>query len=127
MTPREAGHTVAKRVYGAAAQRGIRLVTTAFVIAEVHTLILRWRDVRVGERFLSVAFDSASHTIVDVNQELIAAAIARWIHRYDDQDFSLCDAVSFEVMRRERLEHALTFNRHFTVAGYEILTERSPA
>ena len=31
------------------------------------------------------------------------------------------NAVSFEVMRRERITHALTFDRHFSLAGYEIL------
>lgn len=121
MRPRESGHALARRTYATAAQRGTRLVTTAFVVAEVHALVLRWRDVRMADRFLELAFDSGSHAIIETNQELVGTAIARWIRRYADQEFSLCDAVSFEVMRRERIAQALTFHRHFVVAGYKIL------
>lgn len=35
--------------------------------------------------------------------------------------FSLCDAISFELMQRERLVKALTFDQHFATAGFEIL------
>jgi predicted nucleic acid-binding protein len=97
------------------------MVTTAFVVAEVHTLVLRWRDIRTADRFLHLAFDSRAHTIIEVTQEMTAAAMARWIRRYEDKKFSLCDAISFEVMHRERIARALTFDRHFVVAGYEIL------
>ena len=31
------------------------------------------------------------------------------------------DAVSFEVMRRNRLTHAFAFDRHFEIAGFELL------
>ena len=54
--------------------------------------------------------------------ELYQEAIKAWIRAYADQLFTICDAVSFEVMRRERLTHALAFDRHFTIAGYESLT-----
>jgi predicted nucleic acid-binding protein len=33
----------------------------------------------------------------------------------------LCDAVSFEVMRRERITSALATDRHFAVAGFDIV------
>ena len=50
-----------------------------------------------------------------------ARASAMSIRYNSDHRFSLCDAVSFEVMRRERIEHALTFDTHFTIAGYKTL------
>jgi len=34
---------------------------------------------------------------------------------------SFADAVSFEVMRRERLTHAFAFDKHFVTAGFKLL------
>jgi uncharacterized protein len=119
ITPRDAGHAKARRAYAAAAEAGDRLVTTPLVVAEMHAMILRWRDVAAGRRFLDLALESGTHSVVRVDSGLIAAAVDRWIKRFDDQAFSLCDAVSFEVMRTERIARALTFDRHFALAGFE--------
>jgi uncharacterized protein len=122
MSPREKGHKRARGAYAEAAKRAVDLVTTPFVIAEMHSLILRWRGVADGERFLSVAFESGAHVVVSPDAELVQAAMDRWIRRYHDHPFSLCDAISFEVMRREGLSRALTFDQHFAIAGFELLS-----
>jgi predicted nucleic acid-binding protein len=56
-----------------------------------------------------------------VDRDLRLAAVERWLRPYDDQAFSLTDAVSFEVMRRGRIRRALALDRHFATAGFEIL------
>lgn len=121
LSPREAGHDLARRTYAEAAARGIRLVTTSLVIAEMHTLILRWRDPGAGRRFLEHALDSDDYLVADTDRVFVRLAVNRWIARFEDQRFSLCDAVSFEVMRRERIAHAITYDRHFRTAGFGIL------
>jgi hypothetical protein len=50
-----------------------------------------------------------------------AAALADWIRRFDDQPFTLTDAASFAVMRARRIRVAFTFDRHFGVAGFEVV------
>jgi predicted nucleic acid-binding protein len=121
MSPRDRDHAPARQAYAAALSGGVQLVTTPLVIAEVHTLVLRWRGPQVAERFLAVAFESGAHVVVPLETELTHAALDRWIRRFADQSFSLCDAVSFEVMRRQRLPRALTFDRHFRMAGFDTL------
>ncbi|HEU4993648.1 MAG TPA: hypothetical protein VFT29_02475 [Gemmatimonadaceae bacterium] len=74
-----------------------------------------------NDRFLEAAFDTPSHTIVAADLDLTRAAVREWIAGYPDQPFTLCDALSFEVMRRERVEHALAFDRHFQLAGFQLL------
>ena len=108
-------------VYADAARRGLLLVTTPLVAAEMHTLILRWRDPQAGAFFLESVFESGAHHVATLDDELIEAALSRWIRRFADKPISLADAVSFEVMRRERITRVLTFDRHFAAAGYEIL------
>ena len=46
---------------------------------------------------------------------------AGWLRPFDDQMFSLTDAVSFEVMRVRRIAEAFTFDRHFATAGYRMV------
>lgn len=121
MSPRENGHAAARDAYATAASRGVQLVTSVLVIAEMHTLILRWRGPRDGERFLALALESGSHAVVAPEADVVHVALDRWIRRFADQSVSLCDAVSFEVMRRQRLSRALTFDQRFRVAGFETL------
>lgn len=121
LSPREGGHAKAKDVYADAARRGLLLVSTPLVVAEMHTLILRWRGPGAGTFFLESVFESGAHHITPLDDDVFQVALSRWIRRFADKPLSLADAVSFEVMRRERITHALTFDRHFSLAGYEIL------
>lgn len=121
LAPPETGHPIARQAYADAASAGELLVTTTFVVAEMHTLLLRWRDARAGRLFLDAVFESGAHTVAPVDSEIVEAAITRWIHGYPGQPFSLCDAISFEVMRRDRIAKALTFDNHFTIAGFTTL------
>jgi predicted nucleic acid-binding protein len=34
----------------------------------------------------------------------------------------LIDAVSFELMRRNKVTHAFAFDQHFAIAGFKLLT-----
>jgi predicted nucleic acid-binding protein len=121
LSPPESGHAKAKSVYADAARRGVLLVTTPLVAAEMHVLLLRWRGPKAAAFFLETVFESGAHVVAEVDADLFDAALSRWIRKFADKPVSLTDAVSFEVMRRERITQALTFDRHFRDAGYEIL------
>lgn len=121
ISPREAAHPRARRAYVEQVSGGGRLLTTSFVVAEMHTLILRVRGAESALDFLARLAADTSHEVVDVDRELRLAATERWLRRFRDHDFSLADAVSFEVMRRRRVRRALALDRHFVEAGFEIL------
>jgi predicted nucleic acid-binding protein len=38
--------------------------------------------------------------------------------RYVDQDFSYADAVSFVIMKRQKIRKAFSFDKHFVTAGF---------
>ena len=40
------------------------------------------------------------------------------LRKYSDQDFSYTDAVSFAIMRRQRIRKAFCFDKHFATAGF---------
>lgn len=122
MTPQEPKHAVAQARLEESARAGVRIVTTSHVVAEMHAMLLKRQGVGTARYFIDRAFGADVHQVVYPDEELIAAARTRWLRRFSDQRFSLCDAVSFEVMRRERITSALATDRHFAIAGFEILT-----
>ena len=121
LSPPEAGHDRARAAYVEAVHRGQLLVTTPLVALEMHTLLLRWRGPKAGAFFLETVFESGAHHVTTLDDNIFDAALSRWIRKFADKRISLTDAVSFEVMRRERIAHALTYDRHFKDAGFEIL------
>jgi predicted nucleic acid-binding protein len=45
----------------------------------------------------------------------------RWMRKFADQQVSFTDCVSFALMRRHRIRTAFTFDRHFKLAGFEVI------
>ena len=97
-----------------------RVVTTNLVIAETHALLLRRTGQEPALTFVKTV-RLAPNLVVWADADLEAVALSNWLERYDDQDFSLTDAVSFAVMRERRIEEALTLDHHFTVAGFQVV------
>lgn len=100
-------------------RRGTRVVTTNLVVAETHALLLR-RTTRDTALAFVRRIDQPPNVVVRSTSELEAAAVSRWLERYDDQEFSLADAVSFAVMAERGIGEALTLDRHFAAAGFRM-------
>lgn len=117
-------HERATAIFRKYKSAGGRLVGTALVLGETHSLVLRRRGPAPARRILDGLLRDPSYEWVDCPVELVQAASNRWLAAYSDQGFSLIDAVTFELMRLEKLTHAFAFDHHFRVAGYELLGGR---
>jgi uncharacterized protein len=119
-------HAAVARALRERVRAGARVVTTNIVVAETHALLLR----RVG-RDAALAFvgrvGDAPNLVVTSTRDLEHAAVHDWLERFDDQSFSLADAVSFAVMADRGIKEALSLDRHFSAAGYRILPASRPA
>ncbi len=118
----QAKHDRAKAAYIAAVRQGLRIVTTPMVLGEAHALFLRLLGRDHATRALESALSDPTHVVISVDDSLTRAAVEGWIKPYRDQQFSLCDAVSFEVMQREGITRALAIDAHFVTAGFEIVS-----
>lgn len=124
---RETHHAEAAAVYDDLIQRRARLVTTNLVVAEMHILTVRQQGAEAGCALLDAIYADPLYTVVTTTRELESDATDRWLRPYRDHRFSLADAVSFEVMRRERISEALALDSHFEVAGYKLIpASRAP-
>ena len=119
--PRDQYHEEAVAVGRQFLEAGGRWVGTPLVLAEFHGHLLQRRGHEAAHAHLDRLLADPAHEWVEVSGELAREASERWLARFRDQAFSLTDAVSFEVMRRENLTHAFAFDHHFEVAGYERL------
>lgn len=99
-----------------------RLVTSDFVFDETVTLV----RVRAGHgaalRVGAALRDPGVVDLVRVNAEDEDDAWA-FFQRHKDKAFSFTDCASFALMRRLRLETAVSTDRHFRQAGFSVEPE----
>ena len=116
----EANHTKAVHIFRQLMNRRGLLVTTNLVIAEAHILLRRRLGQSAAMAFLDSLHQSAHVEIVYPGMEHELEAI-RILKQFQDQDFSLTDAISFAVMRKSKITEAFSFDHHFVIAGFNIL------
>ncbi len=114
---RDQNHEIALRLWeGLPGDTG--LVTTSLVFEEIATFFnsrgLHDLAVRIGRDLL----DSPVVRLVNVDEGLFLEGWGYFV-RHGDKDYSLTDCVSFVLMTRLGLRSALTFDHHFSQAGFE--------
>lgn len=118
---RDSRHTDVVRTYADLLSQKTLFITSSLVVSEMHSLIVRERGAKVGCDLLDAAYTDASYRVVAVDRDLESEATDRWLRRFTDHQFSLNDAVSFEIMRAEQIGEALALDHHFEVAGYRMV------
>lgn len=102
-------------------QRTPRKLTHNYVLAEFAALArLRGWPRQAALRFLQSLEENPEVHVVWVDREIHVAA-RQMLQRQWDKAYSLCDAVSFILMRDNQETDALTSDRHFEQAGFRRL------
>jgi len=110
-------HAQARAAYREARVR----LTHGYVLAEFVALAHARRLPRLaGLTFVADLLDNPDIQIVWVDEPLHQEALSLLFAR-PDKAYSLCDAVSFVVMRQRGISDALTTDRHFEQEGFRRL------
>ena len=110
-------HRHARTLYQAARLR----VTHSYVLAEFVALAHARRLPRMAAlTFVSDLVENPDIETVWVDEALHREAMALLVAR-PDKTYSLCDAVSFVLMRQRHCTEALTTDRHFEQEGFQRL------
>jgi predicted nucleic acid-binding protein len=93
------------------------LLTTSYVFDEIVTFLNRRHQhgsaVKVANNLLN-----ASHVeMIHVDEPLFYESWA-YFEQHADKTYSLTDCVSFVLMKKLGIAEALTFDKHFTQAGF---------
>jgi len=93
--------------------------TSNFVFDETITLLARRSTYQFAAERARRLFESKSLSILrpDENDELAALEL---FQKYADQCVSFTDCVSFVLMKNQNIKCAFSFDRHFTIAGFDI-------
>lgn len=93
-------------------------LTHNYVLAEFVALALVRRFPRLATlTFITDLLENPDIETVWVDEALHRAAVELLIAR-QDKTYSLCDAVSFVLMRQRKITTALTTDRHFEQEGF---------
>jgi predicted nucleic acid-binding protein len=103
-----------------ASARTDRLVTTVWVLAELGNFLRKpaWRPAFVN--ILAGLRRDSTALIIPADQRFFDAGVQLFSTR-PDQDWSLTDCISMEVLRDMRIDRVLTADRHFVQAGFRAL------
>jgi predicted nucleic acid-binding protein len=113
----ESRHVKAVECYDSRARR----LTHNYVLAELIALAQARRLPRAPViRFVAQLAEDRDIEMIWVDQDLHLQAI-HLLAAQLDKSYSLCDAVSFVIMRNRGIQEALSTDHHFEQAGFSIL------
>src|SRR3989304_7898161 len=105
-------HKTAAAFYRNAKEKGMRFVTTNFVVCETMNYLRARISHNIAVLFRENLKKSGFIEIVTVTPSLEDAAFTIF-KRYIDKDFSFTDCTSFSLMRSLKLKRAFSFDQHF--------------
>ena len=117
----DANHAPAHTIVAALRAQRWRLVTTNFVLAETHALVLNRLGRDPAIRAVTIIMTSPATQLVRITPADEARAWAI-IERYTDKRFTYTDATSFAVMERLGLRQVFAFDSDFAQYGFTVLT-----
>jgi len=99
---------------------GQPVATASHVIGEFATIFARRAGYEHAAAAIGDILTSPGFEIVRANLDDEMQAL-RWMRKYADQQIGFNDCVSFAMMTRLRIRTAFTFDRHFRVAGFDVI------
>ena len=98
----------------------VRLVTTEMVLVELLNSFSDSPFRRAVAGMVVKLRNDRNVTVVPQTPEQFERALRRY-RQATDKSWSLTDCASFEVMKAEQIQAALTHDQHFAQAGFETL------
>jgi hypothetical protein len=105
-------------------RRGVRLVSSDYVLDESSTLAKARAGSDAALRLLALVEGTAALDLEWVGSERFESAKRRF-RKDRDQAFSFTDCTSFEIMRERGIEEVITGDHNFRIAGFRLLPDAS--
>lgn len=113
-------HSQARRISAELVAARTQLVTSNFIVAEFHALIVnRVSSASANEALSRLENSEIRFVRIFVRDEQRARNI---LNLYPGHGYTLTDATSFSVMERLGISVSFTFDHHFAMQGYAVLT-----
>ncbi|HTV42930.1 MAG TPA: PIN domain-containing protein [Candidatus Sulfotelmatobacter sp.] len=117
-------HPLACQVVADIFRQRVPLVTTLPVICEIYAYFTR--SIVTREMVLKELCENPIVTVEDISPQDQGEAL-NILRKHRDKEYSLCDALSFMVMRRLNIRRAVSFDKHFRQFGeFEVIPNKFP-
>jgi len=116
---KDAHHRTAREGFRRIEKDGLPVVTSNHVLDETITLLGRWAGHRFAADRARAIHASRAFRILRPDEGDEVGAL-RQFERFADQKVSYTDALSFVLMRKEKIREAFSFDRHFVLAGFAL-------
>jgi predicted nucleic acid-binding protein len=120
VNPKDTHHRAAAETYDGYTRARTTFVTSNLVIAEMHALVVRERGPKAGCGLMDAVYADPLYRVIAVDRDLESRAVDNWLRRFTEVRFSLTDAVSFQIMKNERISDAFALDHHFETAGFRM-------
>lgn len=119
-TSDDQNHKAASQHWRRLLKSPLSLITTSYVFDEIVTFFnsrsRHDKAVEVGSNLIQTGLIELIHV-----DETLFYEGWEYFQKHRDKTYSLTDCISFVVMKQRAIRTALTFDRHFTQAGFDKL------
>ena len=119
LNPRDQLHEQAMAI---SRRPGARILTTRWVLLELANAMSHPSDRTVFVGFTRKLATADTVKILPANEDWFTLGLNLYRLR-PDKEWSLTDCISFLVMKQHGLTEALTADRHFSQAGFQVLLQ----
>lgn len=116
---RDRDHRSARRLAAAIRSRGIAVVTTWEVVVETVTLLRHRYSFQGAKTFIDVVLPRLNVVYASTSERAEALAVFGRLGR--DRRLSLCDALSYVIVRRLGFPPCLAFDEDFAAMGLTVV------
>ncbi len=113
-------HIQAMRIWKKIYKQNVKLVSSNFVIDETLTLLARKTSYEYSVEQAKNIYNSPTLTLLRPEKSDEIAAI-KLFEKYADMKVSFTDCVSFQLMKKHKINKAFTFDMHFQLAGFDAI------
>ncbi len=99
--------------------RKTKCLLSILIINETATLLERWAGTQFAVEKINKIYESPYFDIIRTRKEDELAAL-QLMAKYADKSVGFTDAVSFLLMRENKIDTVFSFDNHFKFAGFQI-------
>lgn len=114
-------HKKSLSIWGKLEKSEEALITSNFVLDEVFTLLARKSYYEFASEKANIIYNSNVIEILRPTHDVELAAL-RYFKKFSDQQVSFTDCISFQLMKDHRLDKVFTFDKHFQLAGFKVIS-----
>lgn len=116
-------HVVAYKEWSQLLRQKTPLIISNYIVSETYTLLRYRLGASISQKFLAVIEDSFKIGRIEVKLATreVEKLAQKLLLQFKEHDLSYTDAVSFAMIRHYRIPRAFSFDRHFALAGAQII------